>query len=272
MLTLSSCATLFNSKRSRLRIIADEPKEISFDKDTLNKFRTENQLDPNRDKSLQNDNPNEKHSNILKITPLKITGFVNPSIEISHETRTGKNFSTQFMASYLLPSSLWNLGTGINPGVKGLRVAVEEKFYFKRSAPLGRYVSVEFNYLKNQYKEVKGGKDSEHVQHGKLIFQYGVTYPWCKLCASTLIQGTVQNFNTLKKNQKISSNGQQPPLYPIDLLHCNGLDCKRAFLQSTEPGSPTRTNRCQNFRRDLCQATDACDWTCRNRHGQLDFE
>ena len=95
MLTLSSCATLFNSKRSRLRIIADEPKEISFDKDTLNKFRTENQLDPNRDKSLLNHNPNEKHSNILKITPLKITGFVNPSIEVSHETRTGKSFSTQ---------------------------------------------------------------------------------------------------------------------------------------------------------------------------------
>ena len=154
MLTLSSCATLFNSKRSRLRIIADEPKEISFDKDTLNKFRTENQLDPNRDKSLLNHNPNEKHSNILKITPLKITGFVNPSIEVSHETRTGKSFSTQFMASYLLPSSVWNLGTGVNPGVKGLRVAVEEKFYLKRSAPLGRYVSVEFNYLKNQYKDI----------------------------------------------------------------------------------------------------------------------
>ncbi|MBK9488455.1 MAG: hypothetical protein IPO07_06475 [Haliscomenobacter sp.] len=121
MLILSSCATLFNTKRSRLRIIADEPKEISFDKDTLNKFRTENQLDPNRDKSLQNDNPNEKHSNILKITPLKITGFVNPSIEISHETRTGKSFSTQFMASYLMPSVYGTSARGVNPGVKGLR-------------------------------------------------------------------------------------------------------------------------------------------------------
>ena len=34
------------------------------------------------------------------------------------------------------------------------RVGVEEKYYFKRSAPKGFYSALEFNFLKNRYQDV----------------------------------------------------------------------------------------------------------------------
>lgn len=93
------------------------------------------------------------YSNIFKITPLKILGTVNPSIELSYERRTSCSFSTQLMASYLLPTSVMDIGVEFKPEIKGFRVAVEQKYYFKKSAMFGPYVSIEFNYLNNQYKD-----------------------------------------------------------------------------------------------------------------------
>jgi len=96
----------------------------------------------------------KKSSNILKLTPLKLVGLINPSIEMSYERKTGRSFSTQIMASYLLPISIMDIGSDFKPNIKGFRVSVEEKFYLKKSAPLGPYLSFEFNYLKNQYKDI----------------------------------------------------------------------------------------------------------------------
>lgn len=50
-----------------------------------------------------------KNSNMLKITLLKIVADFNPSIELSYERRTGKHFSTQLIASYLIPVGLAHL-------------------------------------------------------------------------------------------------------------------------------------------------------------------
>ncbi|NOU46460.1 MAG: DUF3575 domain-containing protein [Bacteroidales bacterium] len=100
------------------------------------------------------DKPYDKYSNILKITPLKIVGLDFPSIELSFERRTGSSFSTQVLASYLLPNGLMNNGNDFNPNIKGFRLSIEEKYYFKKSAPLGPYVSFEFNYLNNKYKDI----------------------------------------------------------------------------------------------------------------------
>lgn len=94
-----------------------------------------------------------KHSNILKITPLKLIGLVNPAFELSYERKTGNSFSTQIMASFLLPRSVWFNDNDINHDIKGFRVSLEEKFYFKKSAPIGPYIGLEFNYLKNRYKD-----------------------------------------------------------------------------------------------------------------------
>ncbi len=98
--------------------------------------------------------PFDNFRNIFKITPLKLVGIVNPSVELSYERKTGHSFSTQLMASYLLPISVMDIGNDFKPDIKGFRVSLEEKYYFKKSAPLGPYVSFEFNYLNNQYKDV----------------------------------------------------------------------------------------------------------------------
>jgi hypothetical protein len=108
----------------------------------------------NKDSSYLTYNPLDKHLNILKITPLKIVGLDFPSIEISYERRTNRNFSTQLMASYLLPNGLSDIGYEFKPNIKGFRLSIEEKYYLEKSAPFGPYVSFEFNYLNNQYRDV----------------------------------------------------------------------------------------------------------------------
>ena len=96
----------------------------------------------------------DKYSSIFKITPLKIVGLVNPSIELSYERKTSRSFSTQIMASYMLPLSVLDIGSDFKPDIKGFRVAIEEKFYLNKSAPFGPYLSFELNYLNNQYKDI----------------------------------------------------------------------------------------------------------------------
>lgn len=111
-----------------------------------------------KDSSYSNYKPRDtsysNQSNILKITPFKIIGLFNPSIELSLERKTGKSFSTQIMASYLLPKGIINISTDFKPDIKGFSASIEEKFYFKKSAPIGPYLSFEFNYLKNQYQSI----------------------------------------------------------------------------------------------------------------------
>lgn len=223
ILTLNSCATLFNSKWTNVTIITSAPSKALLDGKSLNYYGTRKLITIDRSnqplkitayndsvsKTIsvkpinsfaywlnaypsihfwtgfcidtktgkryaypkivymdlnKNDNTyltyiplNEsyhKYSNILKITPLKLTGQINPAIELSYERRTGNSFSTQIMASYLLPKSVWGVSTDFNPDIKGGRVSLEEKFYFKKSAPLGPYFSLEFNYLKNRYRDI----------------------------------------------------------------------------------------------------------------------
>lgn len=96
----------------------------------------------------------DNYSNIVKITPFKTVGLINPSVELSYERRTGRSFSTQLMASYLLPISVMDIGNDFKPGIKGFRASIEEKFYFKKSAPLDPYLGFEFNYLNNQYHDI----------------------------------------------------------------------------------------------------------------------
>lgn len=93
------------------------------------------------------------HQNTFKITPLKVVADFCPSIELSYERRTGKHYSTQVMASYLLPSGLSPVEYSIQPNNKGFRVALEEKYYTMASAPAGPYLGLELDYLKNKYRD-----------------------------------------------------------------------------------------------------------------------
>lgn len=223
VVTLCSCATMFNSKNTSLTVVTSEPSNLAVNKDTIKNLSISKSFSVERDKkpiiitafsdsfsktvSIRSknsfaywlnlypnwhfwtgfyidtktkkrftypktvyidlatkdssyltyrplDKPYDNYSNIFKITPLKIPGLINPSVEVSYEIATGRSFSTQIMASYLLPISLMDLGYDFKPEISGFRVSVEEKFYFKKSAPLGPYFSFELNYLKNQYRDL----------------------------------------------------------------------------------------------------------------------
>lgn len=95
-----------------------------------------------------------KYSNILKLSPLKMFDLINPSIDLSYERRIGNSLSTQFMVSYLMSNSSGNFGGSYKPNIKGFRVGAEEKYYFKKSANLGSYISFEVNYMKNRYRDI----------------------------------------------------------------------------------------------------------------------
>ncbi len=100
------------------------------------------------------DSTMSEYKNIIKFTPLKLIGFVNPALEISYERKTGDYFSTQIMGSYLLPESFIDQANGFNPDIRGYRLSVEERYYINKSAPLGPYLGLELNYMKNRYKDV----------------------------------------------------------------------------------------------------------------------
>ena len=95
-----------------------------------------------------------KNSFQFKINPLKLIDVSNPALELSAEKGTGNRVATQLMASYLLPSRISDNGNDFKPNIKGYRIAVEEKYYLKKQAPVGSYVSFELNYMKNKYTDI----------------------------------------------------------------------------------------------------------------------
>lgn len=93
--------------------------------------------------------------NILKFTPLKLLGITNPAFELSYERRTAPSFSTQLMVSYLLPRTVWDFSKPTIINMNGFRTALEEKFYFRKSAPFGPYLGLEFDYLTSRYDDIR---------------------------------------------------------------------------------------------------------------------
>lgn len=93
-------------------------------------------------------------NNIIKINPLKIIDLANPAIELAYERKTGRKFSTQIMASFLLPSSIMDTKQVPPENNQGFRLAIEEKYYFQKFAPSGFYFSIELDFLTTEYNEV----------------------------------------------------------------------------------------------------------------------
>jgi len=93
------------------------------------------------------DNRFLKNKYIVKFSPLKAMDISNPGIEFTVEHQTSDNFSTQVMASWLFTRNMWNFHNSFYQNIQGSRFAIEEKYYFKHSAPMGPYLSAEANYL-----------------------------------------------------------------------------------------------------------------------------
>ena len=87
---------------------------------------------------------------LMKITPLKVFAIHNSSLELAYERTTGEDFSTQLMVSYLLPTSIYQISSDFKENTKGYRIALEERFYFKKRVPFGTYIGLELDYLKKR--------------------------------------------------------------------------------------------------------------------------
>lgn len=245
-LTLCSCATMFNSKRTPVIIVTSRPTKMIIQQDTFQHPQKERYIEAERDKKplkivVFNDSssrtiqvkarnsfaywlnlyPNwhfwtgfyidtktkkrytypktvyidlddtvhqylrfippdpalQRRSNVLKLTPLKLFGTDNPGMELSYERRTGRLASTQVMASYLLPVSLWELGHRFLPPAKGFRVSLEERLYTKGSAIQGTYLAFELCYLRKQYYDVWGfGNRQSYSDTSIARFYYSDTF------------------------------------------------------------------------------------------------
>lgn len=103
---------------------------------------------------------------LFKVTPMKILGFLNSSIELAYERPTGRDFSTQLMISYLLPTSIYQISSDFKENTKGYRMALEERFYFKKDAPYGPYIGLELDYLKKSaYQQRQFYSDETDIEY-----------------------------------------------------------------------------------------------------------
>ena len=98
-------------------------------------------------RAYHNYNIFNKTKQLFKVTPLKLIGIQNASLELAYERPTGEDFSTMLMLSWLLPASLYSFNDDPAPETKGFRFALEERFYFKEDAPFGPYFALELDYL-----------------------------------------------------------------------------------------------------------------------------
>jgi hypothetical protein len=88
---------------------------------------------------------NDSLKNQIKFTPLKLVGLVNPGLELAYERKTCSQFSTQIMGSLLFDYK------ASNSTITGFRTSIEEKFFYRKSAPIGPYLGFEINYLQKKY-------------------------------------------------------------------------------------------------------------------------
>jgi hypothetical protein len=94
-----------------------------------------------------------KQKNIIKFTPLRLFSLANSGVELSYERKTGKQFSTELMGTYLLSSNIFDQG-GFRPNIRGYRMGVEEKFYLHKMAPFGPYLGFGINHLDTHYNHI----------------------------------------------------------------------------------------------------------------------
>ncbi len=98
--------------------------------------------------SAQENTGNSTPKYLLKLTPLKTIGFVNPGLEVCLEQVHSNKTSLQIMASYLWP---FNMHSEYPKDVKGFRTAIEYRIYKHENAPFGRYIAFEADFMNKQY-------------------------------------------------------------------------------------------------------------------------
>ncbi len=91
--------------------------------------------------------------NLFKLTPLKMVALIHPAFEISYERKLSKELSIELMVSPLL-SKYFERYPDYPSHIKGYRMALEGRRYLGKTAPVGPYVALQFDYFKSTYNAV----------------------------------------------------------------------------------------------------------------------
>lgn len=94
-----------------------------------------------------------RYKHVLKANPLKLIDLSNPALELSYERAIGQHFAAEWMASYLLPFSVYSIGQEPAPETKGYRLSMAGKYYYRGNAPAGGYLALELDHLRNRYRD-----------------------------------------------------------------------------------------------------------------------
>lgn len=107
-------------------------------------------------KYLPYDYRNLKKYNSLKITPLRLYDFVNPTFEFSYERKLNDSYSIQVLFGQIFNYKEKQDGLVNSPDlkIKGNRKAIELKHYLKKSAPIGPYISLEYSRLNSNSDKI----------------------------------------------------------------------------------------------------------------------
>lgn len=83
----------------------------------------------------------------VMFSPVRLADMVNPGLEVSYEKFHGSKYSFQASAAFMHEF----INTTPFKNYKGVRLAFEEKLFFKTTANQKRYVSAELNFLSVTY-------------------------------------------------------------------------------------------------------------------------
>ena len=158
-------------------------------------------IDLNQERDYYDFNALEDTKQLFKFTPLKLIGINNASVEIAYERTTGNDFSSQLMASWLLPVSLNSITDNPLPEIKGYRVAFEERFYFRKRAPHGPYFAIEIDYLKKEHYTRRGFVSPEYAED--YYYDYGTEEYMDSFLVKTNFIGRHVKFGYQKEFKKI---------------------------------------------------------------------
>lgn len=133
--------------------------------------------------------------NMIKTAPLKYIGFVNPEIAFSYERKLDSMFAIQATAGIMAPTVGFDLEA--DPlYYRGLKFALEPKFFLERIEAHTGYISVEADYrhkksfVREEYATFFGtGLDTFRIRKQIINLSFKFGYQW-------ILNGFVIDFYT----------------------------------------------------------------------------
>jgi len=176
--------------------------------------------------------------NCVKITPLKLIREISPATEFSYERLTGKYFSTQISAAYLLPVSIWQLGDEFPVRNNGFSFALEERYYIEKLELTQKYIGLEAEYLQNDYTTTaRFGKENPftdppyvnynyrdtfdiHKRTFNINVKYGCRYTFKRLSVDMYLGLGIRYRHVAHYNRKIPADEMEQPKHP-NIIYVN---------------------------------------------------